>query len=223
MMKLFKIIRKHGYQLWDMMYMEYSEEKLNLKLEENISMKNFWINPVIIPMELRGSNDAEEAGEPPIIQDYYDWSANLSYDVMSSPIANLIVISEKMRNILDQFSLPPHRYYEIEVLNVNMNQKYYVLHTLYRNEYINFKKTQFKIIDEITNEEKYPYTEVINNAEEYYKLFTTNPDLKKGLIDLVFATNYYDIKYDFLPNSPSSVYPIISENLKNALEEAKIE
>ncbi|NME73036.1 hypothetical protein, partial [Flammeovirga aprica] len=54
-------------------------------------------------------------------------------------------------------------------------------------------------------------------------LFTTNPDLKKGLIDLVFATNYYDKKYDFLPNSQSSIHPIISEELKSALEEAKIE
>ncbi|NME67388.1 hypothetical protein [Flammeovirga aprica] len=198
--------------------MKYSERKLKLKLENHITYDSFWENPTTIPMELRGSDEAEENNEVPKICDFFDWHYNYSFGTTDPPSAYYYIVSEKMKNIFERFTLPPHKYYEIEVTNVEVEQKYFVLHALSHKHYVDYKKSSFVMKD--------PYTgEILENIEINIQsksdYFSTLRNKDEGF-RLSFKTEYYDKKYDCLPNSFNSNYPIINESLKRELEKANL-
>ncbi|NME67387.1 hypothetical protein [Flammeovirga aprica] len=202
--------------------MKYSEKELNLQLNEHLTYYSFWETPKTIPMELRGSIDAEIAEEPPIIQDYYHWGSDFTYGSLEPPNVDIIIVSKKFKEILDQFLLPFHKFYEIEVLNVEMKDKYFMLHFLDKDFYIDFKKSKFKFIKKNDNTTLKIFDQIITSQDEFYEIKRNHADIKNRTIDLVFVDNFFLEKYDFLFKAPGSNYPIVSEELKQAIINSNI-
>ncbi len=130
------------------------------------------------------------------------------------------VISEKIKDILAEFILPPHRFYPIDVFD--SNYQYYWFHFISEMEkYIDFKNTEMEIFDVL--EQKVLETKTLNSYDQFLSL-------NKELVLKVGKTLRYKKvvlkssfpKYDLFEINGAQSLTLISENLKGSFEEKKV-
>jgi len=138
------------------------------------------------------------------------------------------IISNRVKDLLSDFILPPHRYYSLPYIRqINGNVKkirefYFWLQIILEDNYdwIDYKKSQFHIGvyigDKVTPVK-------INNPPELKKVIkqVDNNEILQCR-DLYLNENYMSKKYDLFFFENLSWYPYISQRLKECLEEKEI-
>lgn len=112
--------------------------------EEKIVMNRFWENNETILLLVRNLDEATDNKDWEY-QDFFVWK-------LSSPNAYTLIVSNKMREIIDKnLSLPPHRYYDCTIENYRLQEssaEYSVLHFIHDYyEEINYQESKFGVID----------------------------------------------------------------------------
>lgn len=109
-----------------------------------MTMKSFYNNeqPVLLFVD---NFDESEDDNDWAYQDFFIWR-------ISSPNAYTLIVSNKMRKIIDKnLSLPPYRYYDCIIENYRLQESstdYSVLHFIHDYyEEINYQESKFGIID----------------------------------------------------------------------------
>lgn len=127
-------------------------------------------------------------------------------------------ISDKLKNLLENFKITTkYHFYETRLLYKGEKLKYWIFQFIasYRKlnkmQYVDFPKSIFYINNQTYSAKSYEEWSDIN--EEMYDKF--NKDLK---IKKVVLTEFFD----FFPLNPISSDIIVSENLKQAIEENNI-
>ncbi|WP_025743591.1 hypothetical protein [Aquimarina pacifica] len=131
-----------------------------------------------------------------------------------------MVVSKKMKVVLDKHILPKHHFYKTKVYHRNNIYEYYWLHFIVDDfwEYLDKEKSYGEVISlnitELTVEKKVP----IQSREQIIfegKKYRVPKVLSLGKI--IMKQNF--VKYDLYQLQTISYNTIISENLKNALLE----
>lgn len=162
--------------------------------EEKIVIDKFWENSETILLLVRNFDEATDSKDWEY-QDFFEWK-------LSSPNAYTLIVSNKMREIIDKnLLLPSHEYYDCIVENYKLQDSssdYSVLHFIH-NYYddINYEKSEFGVIDII--EEKLVSKIPLSIANSQPNIISENQKQKQinrfyGVKPLKLAlTKVYDI------------------------------
>ncbi|MEP0263339.1 hypothetical protein [Dokdonia sp.] len=156
----------------------------------------------------------DEYKEVEFICDFHNW---INY----KPNLYSFIISEKMKNILEQFDIHKKQFYNAKVLFEDKYHDYQVWHLFLDgfNEYVDFKQSIFCEYNYEHTEKKGLELFKVNNQEELTDLeYNKNWD-SWGFERAVMKPEFKEIDCMAMP------YPygiLISERLKNELEEAKL-
>jgi hypothetical protein len=99
-------------------------------------------------------------------------------DVISVSIsADGLMISERMKGILNQFNLGDHRFYPVNILDTKTNKthSYYWLHFIFdetRQHYIDFPNSQFVVQELLDGEIVQQFIATFDNEKDYIKFCT---------------------------------------------------
>lgn len=150
---------------------------------------------------------------------YWEWALFDIHDFIG--VGSIITgwyISDKLKNLLENFKITTkYHFYETRLLYKGEKLKYWIFQFIasYRKlnkmQYVDFPKSIFYINNQTYSAKSYEEWSDIN--EEMYDKF--NEDLK---IKKVVLTEFFD----FFPLNPISSDIIVSENLKQAIEENNI-
>ncbi|MDW7694276.1 hypothetical protein R9C00_05970 [Flammeovirgaceae bacterium SG7u.111] len=141
-------------------------------------------------------------------------------DVLDSAVLDFgIIISEKLRSILKEYNLPPHRFYPIKVFN--SSKYYYWLHFISKSEdFIDYGKTEIEI-----------YINRPPFKTDSIKLFNSQRELLEAKKALPYnkAMKYKNIflrrnfsEYDLFEISGAQYFTMISKTLKERFDIEKI-
>lgn len=131
--------------------------------------------------------------------------------------ANGLLINEKVKNLLSNFKLLNHKFYEVTIFNKNESLKYYWLH-ICEPKIINsvdyqksiFYRTQYTFREEIIK---------LTSYQEYEDLKSKDEDAAFGVeLDEIFLTNAFNSNLDLFTFLPFDNNLYISETLKEAFE-----
>ncbi len=131
-----------------------------------------------------------------------------------------LVVSEKLKDILEQYKLPPHRFYPIEVYNTY--KKYYWFHYITDFEaYFVAEDSEIEVFDsfDFSTIEVLKFTS-FNKLKEYAKkmVFDINKSIR---FKSIYMTSEFP-KYDVLEVQGAEYLTLFSEKLKQRLDEEKI-
>jgi hypothetical protein len=128
-----------------------------------------------------------------------------------------IFIDEKFKNVLQQFSLPPHHFYNIKVTHKNKLLNYYWFHYIVDDfwDYFDLENSTIKIAHNL-NHKNFK----IKPIKSIQNLIETRTNLERGFYlianELILKKH---LPYDIFKISDGIYYSeIISETLKNSLE-----
>lgn len=130
------------------------------------------------------------------------------------------VVSQKLKKILENFVLPPYRFYPIDVFGTT--NKYYWFHNITNiSEFIDFNNTEievFNVIKQVVLETIQPssFEEIVKMKREYV--------LKRGITirykSIVLNNDFPN--YDLFQIDGAQYFTLINEKLKARLEEENI-
>lgn len=131
-----------------------------------------------------------------------------------------LVVNEKLKYILEQFKLPPHRFYPIDVYNTD--KKYYWFHYITDFEaYFIASDSEIEVFDNFD----FSIIEVLkftsyDELKEYAKEMVFNID-KSIRFKSIYMTSDFP-RYDVLDIQGPQYLTLFSEELKQRLEKEKI-
>ncbi|MTH15802.1 DUF1629 domain-containing protein [Flavobacterium sp. LC2016-01] len=153
-------------------------------------------------------------------QKYWEWALfDVFYGRGDFPHNGNWYVSNDLKKTLENFKIAPEfHFYETKLLYKGDKYKYWIFQFIasYRKlnkmKYINFSKTLFSIKDKeyVFNS----YEEYSQKNEEIYDKYEEDLHLKEVVLNQFF---------DFIPLNPISSNIIVSENLKEAIENMKFE
>ena len=164
----------------------------------------------LVPMEYgEGREDAPSSS----IYDYHSWNGKSPRGGWLKPI------SKQFKELLEQFNLGEYRFYDANVLFKNQNHKYFVLQILYDfyTLFLDFEKTKFNNLDSSRKLEM-PKLEI-----KQFKSISDVVDYSKENWDWGYNYERIVMKPEFKKVDFVTIYllgDIVSERLKNAIEEA---
>lgn len=154
--------------------------------------------------------------EPEIIADYHAWVGKEPSNGYFRPV------SEKLKQLLEEFNLGKHKFYPAEVLLKEERHPYHVLHLLYNSfiEYIDFSKTVFnnlnsfgKLSSEKFEQKQFESFEEMEAYSDEHWSYNWNYDR------LVMKSNFRELDYCYMLNIDGD---LISERLKERIEQDEI-
>ncbi len=153
----------------------------------------------------------EWKGVPKILRDYLSWD-------IGSPDAYCLVISPKLKSVLETLTIPKHRYYEAKINLFGKSYKYYVLHFIhdYLDEII-YNKSKFVVIDNIFDN----YIKVLPDIKSY-KDYQNQTEIQAENLYLISSKKIHfknHINYDIWGLDGQI---IISQKAKQAIQETNI-
>lgn len=152
-------------------------------------------------------------------------SAKLTDVVSNGYCSDFFIVSEKVKRILEQYTLCPHRFYPLGLYKRKVKYDYYLLHiiSLYV-DYVDYPMSSFVEYD-ILSRRKYGAI-MINSIDELMQK-NSELDKDKGVMwavwgDRIVMNEHFDKDTDFFTISrfDSNIY--MSERLKNAIEAAGV-
>lgn len=144
---------------------------------------------------------------------------SVSTDVLDkSTLPFGFVVSQKLKDILHEFKLPPHRFYPVNVYGTN--KRYYWFHQITGIwNYIDFDSTKIEVFHKFKfNVEEVKSFHSFNEIKEFEKTLPRQNALRIGSI--VLQENFPN--YDLFDITWITWVTIISERLKQRLLEANI-
>ena len=131
-------------------------------------------------------------------------------------------VNEKFKVVLEQFNLPPHRFYPIKVYHRAELLDYYWFHFVVTDfwDFLDREKSKAVIYDDKKNFEAIKDLDLNLNPEDYKKLEYFELPYHQNLRweKIVFKNTYP--KYDLYRTLSFGMKIFLSENLVNALNEA---
>lgn len=154
--------------------------------------------------------------------DYFilDKKAKLT-DVLSSMISGFgFLISEKMKNILEQFRLPEHGFYpaSIAVDNTKLNNYFWFLPIYKLSDHVDYAKTTLYSKDTFNNVEKLD----VNSAEDVVRLRPKIGYTKKIVSEKIYFKNGFKLNLDLFMIGVFNFSIYLTEDLKSVLINEKI-
>ncbi|MCG8207853.1 hypothetical protein [Tenacibaculum finnmarkense] len=176
-----------------------SDDKIILKGEDKI--KFFLIN--IEP-------DKKQRTEKSFKSDIIYWTDDITLGAFNA--SNGVVISQKLKNSLDHYSLHNHYIYPLEIIDaetLETNDNYYLLQILGNiNDLTNFKESEYTYTPrrskEIIKKEKGVFSNYKEYSEEHDKLFFNER------IRITITSRIIESKNDVIPGYSNSIF--ISED-----------
>ena len=139
-------------------------------------------------------------------------------DLISSSICIYPIISNKLKNILENFINSNTEFLSMNLIVKQEKLKYWILNIFKSNfRYIDFEKSTFEKINGLNNsliniypKSDFEFIEMINNKKAFEGICIKRLFLKEGIEDQIFLMNRFNGNSYF-----------ISENLKKQIEAAK--
>jgi hypothetical protein len=195
-----------------------TNKNINQKIHENIAPDKLWMNSEEITLEFNLPTNNIYLN----FLDYYEWDSG-------NPGGCTIVVSEKMKNILDKFIIPLHKWYDLRIENQTHDIKkifqeknrYYILHLEDGSiKALNFQQSQFKI-SPLSRKRGNQDTELLPvgyiPSVEIFQELNKKEVINNRLLKLVKAV--YKGKYDIIYGRGKIV---INEKVKQAIELAGV-
>jgi hypothetical protein len=161
-------------------------------------------------------NRGEIKEEVQMIADYHGWIGKEPMKGYFRPI------SPKFKEILGQFQLPPHKFYNAKVLFKGVFYPYFVMHLLYNSyrSYIDYTKTIFNNLNSFGKlKQAQKETKKFSSFEEMQAYSDTHWNYNWNYERLVMLPSFRNIDYCCMYNIAGD---LVSEQLKNALEKAEM-
>lgn len=154
--------------------------------------------------------------------DYFvlDKKAKLT-DVLSSMISGFgFLISEKMKNILEQFKLPEHGFYSASVAmgDTKLNNYFWFLPICNLSDQVDYPKTTFYSKDSFNNVEKLDINAPEDVKEQWPKIGYT----KKIVSEDIYFKSGFKLNLDLFMIGVFDFNTYLSEDLKSALVDQNI-
>jgi hypothetical protein len=134
------------------------------------------------------------------------------------------LVSEYFKQVLEQFIIPPkHRFYRAKLKYQGKKLDYFIFHILWPDleKMVVFEKLRFNLNPPFSTEIEGTYDQIIHSMEELQEVRLQN--MKKSRHRMSINSITINGGFDFLPLWGVSADTIISEKLKTAIEQAKIE
>ena len=153
--------------------------------------------------------------EPEIIIDFHKW-------IKEQPMRGLFYpISEKFKELLEEYNLPQHKFYEAKVLFQNKYHPYYVWHLIFQNylEYIDFQNTRYNNLNSFRKlkQDKLEIKQ-FSSYNEMRAYSRSNWSRSWNYEKIVMKSSFRDIDYCYVSGLNGG--NLVSERLKIAIEEA---
>lgn len=139
-------------------------------------------------------------------------------DIMTEAASSFtgLLISTKIFNILNDFYICPHRYYDVMIETKTGVEKYYFLHLVWKEgvNIIDYKNSEF-VISEFGN--------IMHNVKisSYEELLSKQKEIGRFKMISFTKTKYYSSPFDLFIN-PINLKIIITEQLRQKLIDEKI-
>ncbi|WP_075340678.1 hypothetical protein [Tenacibaculum agarivorans] len=193
-----------------------------------------------IKMELIDSyeNIGEWEGETPFV-DIIRWSDDFTLGSTKPRGGALLIISNKVKKIIEKYNLPPHQFYPVEIKCKYVKETrsdYFLLHMIEdkEGEIVDFEKCTFK---QLTRNEKDEKITIETYSEGIIKSRFEFTEAKMGRNERIslhkfkdyygdeydnyfeYDNQVYKYNYDVLWGTPSFIF--VSEEIKRHIEEEK--
>lgn len=211
---------RYGNLEWKAYYLE--EEKTGLI--ENMTNNELYSSKEPIKMLYVNIYDEKsKIEELPFSNDMIRWADDIIYKAYTPKSQGYMIISKKLKAILQKFELPPHSYYQVELKNKldnTSNKEYELLHIYGAKWYkhLIIEECIFEYRDEYTDEviktQKGGFTSYKHMLEESKKA-SKKEDCWYYLVEGVF-----DVDYDVMWGTGNVLK--ISNKLKEAIEVDKL-
>ncbi len=183
-----------------------SNERIFLKEEERI--KFFLINI---------QSDKSLRKEKPFQSDILQWTDDITLGAFKA--SDGVIISEKMKNIIEKYLLPNHYFYPLDIINsetLETRDDYYLFQVLgNKNDLTNFKESEYEYIPRRSKEVIKTQKGGFNNYEEYsqeYDRLFFNDRIKLNITSRIIET-----KKDIIPGYSNNLFisEVLFKEIKN--------
>lgn len=152
-------------------------------------------------------------------------SAKLTDVVSNGYCSDFFIVSEKVKRILEQYTLCPHRFYPLGLYKRKVKYDYFLLHIIsVYVDYVDYNRTSFMDCDIFTN--KKDGDVIVTSLDD---LLQKRDEIKKakGRSQTVWGerivmNEHFDKETDFFVISRFDANIYMSERLKNAIEAAGV-
>ncbi|WP_425659839.1 hypothetical protein [Tenacibaculum ascidiaceicola] len=213
---------RYGNLEWKAYYLE--KEELKTGLIESITNNELYSTNIPIKMlYVNIYDDSSKMEEIPFSNDMVRWLDDITYRAFTPKGQGYMIVSKKLKSILREFTLPPHSYYTIELIDEinNISNKEYELLHIYGPkwyEHLIIEECVFEYRDEFTDEiirtQKGGFRSYKDMLEESKKA-SEKEDCWYYLVEGVFNVNY-----DLMWGIGNMLR--INEKLKEAIENGNL-
>ncbi len=188
---------RYGNLEWKAYYLEEEEKKRGLI--ESMNNNDLHVSNSLIKMlYVNTYEERSKIQETPFSSDMIRWADDITYKAYTPNSQGYMIISKKLKAILEKYELPPHSYYKVELINEldkTSNKDYELLHIYGAKwyEHLIMEECIFEYRDEYTDEviktQKGGFTSYENMLEESKKA-SDKEDCWYYLVEGVFNVNY---------------------------------
>jgi len=181
------------------------QERLDINRSINMGLYN------------RQSDDAQKK-ETPFKADLIYWRDDITLGVTKPELGAYVIISSKLKVILEQFSLPRHKFYKVNLYCAEIQKSsmdFYLLFIYgYISNHTNFKKSEYTYSDlktyEILKKEYGAFNEKLSFSNKM-KDFLRNKDI---LIKI--TRRFFTVDYDIMWGIANQLW--VNEKVKEVIE-----
>lgn len=218
-MNFYKILNTREAMQWRVGMTEAENTRTSLLQKYRVSMKDFWEieEPLRLTLWFQSLDNPTYADLG--FCDIHPWigDVRLNPPLSGMPSGYLLVVSERLKNTIQQFKVPQHKFYRtiIRKENSGEDEKYFIFHLLFQKyEALDYPSVSFSLKKrhEILN--SFEQGE-IKNHEEFIAIRDKEQSENRGAIlsnDNTVFKEYFDVLW----GEGGSF--LVSENLKASLE-----
>jgi hypothetical protein len=197
----------------------------NYKIRESRELEVIGYYPQTVPTKRIGYHiDAVDSVHRISFDSFPDFNPNYGLDLHQGSketdvldrgnVSFGLVISDKLKTILEKHNLPPHRFYPIQVYDAK--QKYYWFYYISNIwNFINFKETEIEVFN---NGEDYKTVRVVQfDSREEAMEFKRNMPYTLGMRFRKISFSSHFPNYDLFEITSVQYFTLISERLKSEL------
>lgn len=180
------------------------EESNRLLLDERITRSSMWNNPEPINMEVDEENGVEVR--------FSD-----IYRVINRPEGYILVVSKRMKETLELFTMPEHSWYEVKVVYKGVFHELFMLHLVdNRLKELDHSKIRFDIYKAV-KDKSYVRSLKSGEIENFNQLHELRlKEIKESKNSVIPEVYHYKNKYNLFWGDGLSI--LVDERLKNEIE-----
>lgn len=213
---------EYGNLEWKAYYLREEDDKTGLI--ESINNKNEYISSLVIKMlYVNIYKEIEKSSEELFLSDMVYWGDNITYKAYTPYGQGCMIVSKKLKKVFEDFALPPHSFYNVELfneLNRSKSNDYELLH-IHGNsweENLIIEECVFELRDDFTDEVLEVQKGGFKSYEEMLKIsskMSREEDKAYHMTEGVF-----NIDYDVMWGVTNILY--VNDKVKEAIEKESL-